>query len=145
MNQLRYFYEEIPELHVIAAGSLLEVKIRSEGFSFPVGRVEYCYMYPVTFDEFLLALGETETLEYIFSVKTDTVIPEEIHAMISKKFHTYLLVGGMPEAVARYAETQSFIEIDTVYESILTGLRDDVAKYATAAKVKYIQHIIEHA
>jgi predicted AAA+ superfamily ATPase len=50
MNQLRYFYEEITELHVIAAGSLLEVKIKSEGFSFPVGRVEYCYMYPVTFD-----------------------------------------------------------------------------------------------
>lgn len=145
MNQLRYFYEEIPELHVIAAGSLLEVKIKSEGFSFPVGRVENCYMYPVTFDEFLLALGETEALEYISSVKPDTAIPEEIHAMLTKKFHTYVLIGGMPEAVARFADTQSFIDIDAVYESILTGLRDDVAKYATSAKVKYIQHIIEHA
>jgi uncharacterized protein len=145
MNQLRYFYEEIPELHVIAAGSLLEIKMKSEGFSFPVGRVEYCYMYPVTFDEFLIAQGETEALEYISSVKHDTVIHEEIHTMFTKKFHTYALVGGMPEAVARYSETQSFIEVDTVYESILTGLRDDVSKYATAAKVKYIQHVIEHA
>jgi uncharacterized protein len=145
MNQLRYFYEEIPELHVIAAGSLLEVKIKSEGFSFPVGRVEYCYMYPVTFDEFLLAMGEAETLEYISSVKPDTVIPEEINTMLTKKFHTYVLVGGMPEAVARFADTHSFIDIDAVYESILTGLRDDVAKYATSAKEKYIQHIIEHA
>jgi len=51
MNQLRYFYEEIPDLHVVAAGSLLEVKMRSEGFTFPVGRVEYCYLYPATFDE----------------------------------------------------------------------------------------------
>lgn len=145
MNQLRYFYEEIPDLHVVAAGSLLEVKMKSEGFSFPVGRVEYCYLHPVTFDEFLMAQGEMEALDYITSVKPDTNISEEIHSMLMKKFHTYVLVGGMPEAVARYAETQSFIEVDTVYESILTGLRDDVSKYATAAKVKYIQHIIEHA
>ena len=145
MNQLRYFYEEMPELHVIAAGSLLEVKMKSEGFAFPVGRVEYCYLHPVTFDEFLAALGETEALKYINSVKADSVISEEIHTMMMKKFHEYLLVGGMPEAVARYAETRSFIDIDPVYESILTGLRDDVSKYASAAKTKYIQYIIEHA
>jgi len=145
MNQLRYFYEEAPDLHVVAAGSLLEVKMKSEGFTFPVGRVEYCYLHPATFDEFLAAQGETEALNYISSVKPDTVIPEEIHAMMMKKFHSFLLVGGMPEAVARYAETRSFIDLDPVYESILAGLRDDVSKYASAAKTKYIQHIIEHA
>jgi len=145
MNQLRYFYEEAPDLHVVAAGSLLEVKMKSEGFTFPVGRVEYCYLHPATFDEFLAAQGETEALNYILSVKPDTVIPDEIHAMMMKKFHAFLLVGGMPEAVARYAETRSFIDLDPVYESILTGLRDDVSKYASAAKTKYIQHIIEHA
>ena len=145
MNQLRYFYEDVPDLHVVAAGSLLEVKIKSEGFTFPVGRVEYCYLHPATFDEFLAAQGETEAQNYIASVKPDTVIPEEIHKMMMKKFHSYLLVGGMPEAVARYAKTQSFIDVDPVYESILTGLRDDVSKYASAAKTKYIQHIIEHA
>ena len=91
------------------------------------------------------AQGETEAQNYIASVKPDTVIPEEIHKMMMKKFHSYLLVGGMPEAVARYAETQSFIDVDPVYESILTGLRDDVSKYASTAKTKYIQHIIEHA
>jgi hypothetical protein len=145
MNQLRYFYEEVPDLHVVAAGSLLEVKMKSEGFTFPVGRVEYCYLHPATYDEFLVAQGETEALSYILSVKPDTVIPEEIHAMMMKKFHSFLLVGGMPEAVARYAENRSFIDLDPVYESILTGLRDDVSKYASAAKTKYIQHIIEHA
>lgn len=145
MNQLRYFYEEMPDLHVVAAGSLLEVKMRSEGFSFPVGRVEYCYLHPATFDEFLGALGEEETLNYIHSIKPDTLIPEEIHAMMMKIFHSFLLVGGMPEAVARYAETRSFIDVDPVYESILTGLRDDVHKYASLVKAKYIQHIIEHA
>lgn len=145
MNQLRYFYEEFPDLHVVAAGSLLEVKMKSEGFTFPVGRVEYCYLHPVTFDEFLAAQGETEAQNYIASVKPDTVIPDEIHKIMMKKFHSYLLVGGMPEAVARYAETRSFIDVDPVYESILIGLRDDVSKYASAAKAKYIQHIIEHA
>jgi uncharacterized protein len=145
MNQLRYFYEEVPDLHVVAAGSLLEVRMNSEGFSFPVGRVEYCYLHPVTFDEFLMAQGETEALEFLLSIKAGDVIPEEMHTILMKRFQTYILVGGMPEAVARYGETKSFIDVDTVYESILTGLRDDVAKYATAAKVKYIRHIIEHA
>jgi len=145
MNQLRYFYEEMPDLHVAAAGSLLEVKMKTEGFSFPVGRVEYCYMYPVTFDEFLAALQETETLNYIAAITSDSVIPEEIHSLVMKKFQEYVLVGGMPEAVARYADTRSFIDVDPVYESLLTGFRDDVSKYASAARTKYIQHIIEHA
>jgi predicted AAA+ superfamily ATPase len=145
MNQLRYFYEEMPHLHVVAAGSLLEVKMKSEGFSFPVGRVEYCYMYPVTFKEYLSALGETETLHYINSIKPDKKTPAEIHNTLMKKYHEYLLVGGMPEAVARYTETKSLIDVDPVYESILTGFKDDVLKYASIAKAKYIQYLIEHA
>ncbi len=145
MNQLRYFYEEMPNLHVVAAGSLLEVKMKSEGFPIPVGRVEYCYMYPVTFEEYLSALGETEILHYINSVKPDKKIPAEIHNTLMKKYHEYLLVGGMPEAVARYAETKSLIDIDPVYESILTGFKDDVLKYARLAKAKYIQYLIEHS
>jgi predicted AAA+ superfamily ATPase len=99
----------------------------------------------VTFDEFLGALGEIKALNYISSVNRDSVIPEAIHTMLMKKFHEYLLVGGMPEAVARYAMSRTFIDVDPVYESILTGLRDDVSKYASAARTKYIQHIIEHA
>ncbi|MBI5100027.1 MAG: ATP-binding protein [Nitrospirae bacterium] len=145
MNQLRYFYEEMPDLHVVAAGSLLEVKMKAEGFSFPVGRVEYCYMYPVTFEEFLSATGETEMISYINSIKHDSSIPPEIHTTLMKKYHEYLLVGGMPEAVAGYAETKSLIDVDPVYESILTGFKDDVLKYASLAKAKYIQYLVEHA
>jgi len=70
MTQLRYFFEEMPELHVIAAGSLLEIKMKKEGFSFPVGRVEYSYMYPVSFDEFLEAAGDGETLSFINKLAT---------------------------------------------------------------------------
>jgi len=145
MNQLRYFYEEMPDLHIAAAGSLLEVKMKYEGFSFPVGRVEYCYMYPAAFEEYLSAMGETESLHYINSVKPEKKIPVEIHNTLMKKYQEYLLVGGMPEAVARYAETKSLIDVDPVYESILTGFKDDVLKYASIAKAKYIQYLIEHA
>ncbi|MDP3260753.1 MAG: AAA family ATPase [Thermodesulfovibrionales bacterium] len=145
MNQLRYFYEEMPDLHVVAAGSLLEVKMKSEGFSFPVGRVEYCYMHPVTFEEFLAAVQETETLRYLNSIKSNDKIPSEIHTTLIKKYQEYLLVGGMPEAVALYAETRSLIDVDPVYESLLTGFKDDVLKYASLAKAKYIQYLIEHS
>jgi predicted AAA+ superfamily ATPase len=102
-------------------------------------------MYLVTFEEFLIALNEKETSQYIESIDSTDSISPEINAQLMKKYHEYLLVGGMPEAVARYAETRSLIDIDPVYESILTGFKDDVLKYASLAKSKYIQFLIEHA
>jgi predicted AAA+ superfamily ATPase len=145
MTQMRYFFEELPELHVISAGSLLEVIIKKEGFPFPVGRVEYCYMNPVTFYEFLQAMGDVETVNYINSLDFRTAIPEEIHSFLLKKFYEYVVVGGMPEAVAAYIQSRSFIDLDTIYESILIGFKDDVYKYASKAKVPYLQHVIEHS
>lgn len=145
MSQMRYFYEELPDLHVMAAGSLLEIKIKQEGFSFPVGRVDYCYMYPVTFYEFLEALGDTETLAYLQQLRYDSIIPEEIHRLLLKKYYEYVIVGGMPEAVAEYINTRSFIHLDPIYESLLTGFKDDVYKYVSGAKAPYIQHVIEHS
>ena len=145
MSQLRYFYEEMPSLHIIAAGSLLEIKMKREGFSFPVGRVEYCYMFPVTFDEFLMALNENELSGYIENITINSQIPDGIHEMLMKKFREYVLVGGMPEAVAQYSIRKSFLDVDPVYESILTGFKNDVYKYARDAKTKYLQYVIEHA
>jgi len=145
MTQLRYFYEEIPNLHVIAAGSLLEVKIEKEGFSIPVGRVEYCYMYPVTFNEFIKAKNDDETISFLESITFDSKIPESAHQVLSKKYNEYLIVGGMPEAVDEYIKQSSFINLDPIYESIITGYRDDVFKYSSQAKGQYIQHIIENS
>ncbi len=102
-------------------------------------------MHPVTFEEYLSAMKETEALHYINSIKPEKKIPSEIHNTLMKKYQEYLLVGGMPEAVAKYAETKSLIDIDPVYESILTGFKDDVLKYASMAKAKYIQYLVEHA
>lgn len=145
MAQMRYFFEEMPELHVMAAGSLLEVKIKKEGFSFPVGRVEYCYMYPVTLYEFLEAVGDTVTLDYIKNADLNSSVPGEIHEVLLKKYYEYLIVGGMPEVVAEYVESRSFIDLDPIYESILTGFRDDVYKYVSEAKAPYLQHVVEQA
>ncbi|MCP5046829.1 MAG: hypothetical protein GY940_06635, partial [bacterium] len=142
---MRYFFEELPGLHVMAAGSLLEIKIKEEGFSFPVARVEYCYMHPVTFYEFLEAVGDKETVDYIRNLDCSTPIPDEIHGLLMKKCYEYIIVGGMPEAVAEYVRGRSFIDLDPIYESILTGFRDDVYKYASQSKVPYLQHVIEHS
>jgi predicted AAA+ superfamily ATPase len=102
--------------------------MKSEGFTFPVGRVEYCYLHPATFDEFLAAQGETEALKYIFSVKPDTVIPEEIHTMMMKKFHSFLLVGGMPEAVARYVKKfPQLLYLDIGLVNYQIGMRTEIA------------------
>ena len=144
MKQLRYFYEDYPDLHVIAAGSLLEIKMKQEGFSFPVGRVEYCYMYPVTFDEYLRKI-DCFLLDKIKSFDMATVISDVMHKMCLEKYYEYLAVGGMPEAVSTFAATKSFIEIDQVYDSIFTGFLDDVYKYSSEAKAKYIQHVLNHS
>ncbi len=143
MAQLRYFYEDSPGLHVIAAGSLLEVKIDKEGFSFPVGRVEYLYLFPATFDEFLGAIGETESRKLVLSATPKTEIPLHIHHLLMQKFLTYTIVGGMPEVVWTYTKTTSFAALSPVFESLLTGYSDDVYKYASLAKSKYLQHVID--
>jgi len=145
MTQLRYLYEEMPNLHVIAAGSLLEIKIKQEGLSIPVGRVEYCYMYPVTFVEFIKAKKDEETSNFLANITPDSKISDAVHQVLSKKYNEYSIVGGMPEAVDEYIKHSSFINLDPIYESIITGYRDDVFKYASKAKGQYIQHVIENS
>ncbi|VAX36725.1 hypothetical protein MNBD_UNCLBAC01-1877 [hydrothermal vent metagenome] len=145
MMQLRYLYEEMPQLPVIVAGSLLEVKIQKEGFSFPVGRVEYCYMHPVTFDEFLMANDDAQTVQYLESFSVEKNISDEMHEVLLKKYFEYVLIGGMPEVVAKYVHTKNIMDLDVIYESILRGFQEDVYKYATRIKAGYLQHIIEHS
>ena len=144
-SSLRYFYEEYPELHIMAAGSLLEARMKKEGFSFPVGRVEFCYMFPADFEEFILALKEKAVIEHICSASPMSEIPDAMHNHLLEKYYEYLAVGGMPEAVAKYAETRSFMDVDSIYDSIFTGYLDDAGKYSSEVKAGYIRHIIEHS
>ncbi|MFH1842673.1 MAG: AAA family ATPase, partial [bacterium] len=95
---LRFFHEELPELHVMAAGSLLEVRMKAEGWSFPAGRVEFCYLFPASFDEFLRARGEGVLLESLMEMRLGRESPQPVHDRLTGFLLDYMVVGGMPEA-----------------------------------------------
>lgn len=138
---LRYFYEEMPELHVIAAGSLLEFALKDVE-SFPVGRVEYLYLYPFNFAEFLTALDNELLLKELQTVPVRKIA----HKPLLEQFHKYAVVGGMPEIVKEYVHHKSIATLATTYESIWASYIDDVEKYATTTSIKQvIKFIIKNA
>jgi predicted AAA+ superfamily ATPase len=138
---LRYFYEEVKDLYVIAAGSLLE-SILNRHISFPVGRVEYLRMQPLSFEEFLLAIGETQAAEMLERIP----LPAFAHDKLLKLFHRYTLIGGMPEIVQLYADSQDIIQLKPVYESLIVAYMDDVEKYSSSdSQIPIIRHVIQSA
>lgn len=135
---LRYFYEEVPGIDVIAAGSLLENLI-DKHITFPVGRVEYMAVRPCSFNEFLGAVGEPG----LKTTQQRAAVPAPLHDKIMRLFNTYTLIGGMPEVVNSYAEHRDIIALRHIYETLLTGYRDDVEKYsATDTMRNVIRHIL---
>lgn len=142
---LRFFYEDYPQICVVCAGSLLEAVMRKEGFSFPVGRVEFLYMYPMTFDEYLIAYGKENVLEQLEHATLEDPPSETLHSIASELFNEYAFVGGMPAVVNDFLEKKSYTSIADIRESILTALKDDTAKYSHAVESKYLRHVIEYA
>lgn len=142
---LRFFYEERPGLHVIATGSLLQAKLEKEGFSVPVGRVEFIYMYPLDFFEYLEARNKRELLSFLQGFSFTDKIPEAIHQEALGYFYEYTMIGGMPEVVRVYLENADITNLKSIYSSLFTGYCEDVYKYSSLANVKYISYIIEHA
>jgi hypothetical protein len=138
---LRYFYEDAPELYVVAAGSMLETLI-SKKIHFPVGRVEFLKMYPVSFKEFLTATGEDSAIKFLDSEE----IPDFAHEHLTKLFNWYAMIGGMPEAVARFAENRSVAALAPIYRNLLLSYLDDVEKYASGDhEIKVLRHVISRA
>lgn len=142
---LRYYKELMPELHVIAAGSLLEFVIKDESFSMPVGRVHSLYLKPMTFKEFLLANGYQELLDQIASAKISTVFNPTIITLLEKLLHIYFITGGMPEVIQNYIHTQDLSQTKMIQLSLLNTFRNDFGKYASSAKHKYLQRLFEKA
>ena len=122
---LRYFYEQMPELHVVAAGSLL--KFAFGEISIPVGRVQYLPMHPMTFHEFLLAMGREPMAEYALLSPAD--VDKTVQGMILHELRNYFFVGGMPECIKTYRDSGSMIETFRVQSEILDSYRDDFSKY----------------
>jgi uncharacterized protein len=138
-NTLRYFHEQIPELAVIAAGSLLETLFDHET-NFPVGRVSYLVLRPVSFIEYLAAIGEYSALEQLQHIPLKTFA----HEKLLQLFHTYALIGGMPEIVKTYAETKDLTQLAPLYDALITGYIDDIEKYASSnTQVNVIRHVIK--
>lgn len=140
---LRYFHEETPHLHVICAGSLLESMI-DKNIHFPVGRVEFEFMHPLSFDEFLLGNNHKELHEIITS---SDQVPNYAHETLKSFFHQYTAVGGMPEVIATFLATnQDFHSLSIIYQNLMLAYSDDVPKYAqNDAAVLYLRHAIEQA
>ncbi len=142
IGMLRYLYEECPHIHVISAGSILEIIMEKEDIGFPVGRVEHLNMYPLTFREYLVATGRDRLLEEWHSFP----LPESLHRAMLKSFHTYVLIGGMPEIVANYAEHRDVPSLNHIYNALLTTYRDDVTRYAAGASTgAVLRHCLETA
>ena len=139
LNTLRYFYELAPEISVIAAGSMLET-LFDKHISFPIGRVEYKVIRPVSFPEFLSAMGETAALEQLTQVPFATFAQTKLLRL----FHTYALIGGMPEIVQHYATHKDLVRLGPMYDSLIIGYMDDVGKYAKSrAQILHLRHCIQ--
>lgn len=134
---LRYLYEELPDLDVIAAGSLLEFALKDVK-SFPVGRIEYLYMYPVNFMEFLGAKKHDRALGQMNKIP----IADFAHGTLMNLFHEYAVVGGMPEVVKHYVEDGKVHLLDHIYDSIWSTYKDDIEKYARNNSEKNILRYI---
>lgn len=136
---LRYFYEDMPQLYVIAAGSVLQSLLRQR-ISFPVGRVEYLSLRPCSFVEYLGAMGE---LQFKESVEQAT-LPPLFHEQTMQRFRTFALIGGMPEVVAHYVHHKDIVGLDTIYATLLNGYKEDVEKYAVNnSQAQVIRFLLE--
>ena len=129
LAKLRWFAEELPELPVIVAGSLLEFILGEHEFSMPVGRVSYCYVEPLSFQEFLLGIGQDKLCNFLDSYSLDDSIPQPIHERLWELLREYFIVGGMPAVVASWANIRSPAKISEIQHDLLATYRDDFAKY----------------
>lgn len=145
LKSLRYFKEKLPLLHVIAAGSLLEFSINDENFSFPVGRVQFLYLYPLSFIEFLDAMGQKKILEFLENVSIKNPPSFAIHQHLLNFVKDYFLIGGMPFVVKNYIKKKSFLYTMRVQESLLISYQNDFGKYAKKTKYEYLQKLFQRA
>ena len=135
---LRYFYEKMPALHVIAAGSLLDFELDKIGI--PVGRVEFLFLNPLSFDEFCEALGEDVLLE---QKRQSPKISDVAHHRLLELVRAYLIVGGMPEVVANYCANRSFIECQRLQNTLINTYRQDFNKYAKRQQIQYLEKVFD--
>ena len=140
IQALRYFYETTPELAVVSAGSLLEFALANLHFSMPVGRIEYYHLGPMTFREYLTAI-EPNLNTYLSDFHIHQTFPITAHQKLIKRQREFLFVGGMPEAIAAFVETDALSEVTTVHRSIAETYQHDFSKYAKQKDLALMQKV----
>ncbi len=139
ITSLRYFYEQFSDLHVIGAGSLLEFSISQEDFKMPVGRIQYIFLKPLSFLEFLEAIGETKIKKKIDNFNQNNLPPKAIHEHIQSFIKLYSIIGGMPAVIQEYISSKDIKRCLNVQTIIIQTYRDDFGKYSNIVKHKYLQ------
>lgn len=145
IQSLKYFCENLPNLHIIAAGSLLGIALKEQGVSFPVGKIERIEMFPMSFEEFVIADGGEKYINGINKLPLEREISELYSVPMQKYLQNYYIVGGMPEAVRTWVETHDYAQVEEVQNQILKDYADDFGKHAsaeTAIKIKQIWNAI---
>jgi len=139
LAKLRYFYEQLPELHVVAAGSLLEFGLRDHGYSMPVGRIEYLHLPPLMFEEFVAAVAPSgaKIVERLNALEPGETLPPPIHEKLDRLYLEFLLTGGLPEVVAQHAGGAGWSEVVRLQDSLISTYQDDFAKYR--GRVDYLR------
>jgi predicted AAA+ superfamily ATPase len=140
---LRYFYEEMPDMHIIGAGSLLEFTLHSENFRMPVGRIQYLFLYPLSFGEFLEALGEIALREHLLNFANIAKLEETLHKKLNEYLRKYFLLGGMPAVLKEYISSGDFFKCKKIQRSIIDTYLDDFSKYSKKIKHPYLRKLLE--
>ncbi|NDD59413.1 MAG: ATP-binding protein [Chlamydiae bacterium] len=143
LASLRWFAEELPSLAVVAAGSLLDFTLAQSEYSMPVGRIGYMYVEPLSFEEFLMAMGEDALKEYLDGVSLNSCIPQPIHTKLMDYVKEYMIVGGMPSSVVSWKNNKDLSRISQIHYDLLTTYRDDFAKYRGRLPIERLQEVIQ--
>jgi len=138
---MRYFFEEMPELHLIGAGSLLEFSLNVEEYRVPVGRVQYMYMSPMSFGEFIEAKGEGDLRNYMSDFSNLEKISDGLHGKLNELVRKYFIIGGMPAAVKEYVNAGDILKCQQVQHAIVETFIDDFSKYASVSKFPNLKKI----
>src|SRR3989338_4198267 len=142
---LRYFKEKMPKLAVIAAGSLLEFVMRNPDFKMPVGRVQFLYLEPMSFSEYLDATGNQNLKKFLTYVKLTDSIDDVIHKKLLELLRIYIIVGGMPAVLNEYLSSKDLMNCQRMQTALLQTYRSDFGKYAKISQPKYLQKVFDTA
>lgn len=142
LAKLRWFAEDMPELPVIAAGSLLEFVLAQHSFSMPVGRIQYMHLEPLSFEEFLLAKDKQVILDYLISYNFNSDIPQSVHDQLMSDFKEYIIIGGMPAAVNSWINQTSLQQVSQIHFNLMATYRDDFAKYNGRLAIERLDEVM---